>query len=226
MNKSKSGFFVAIEGLDGAGKSTLCDALFDWLTQSFESAEYPERVTRVFDPGSTTFGTAFRRMIKDVKDSEGISPVTRFLGFCASRRQMVDTVVEPAVLRGRIVLSDRFVPSTIAYQGFVEGVMREIGQAYFEDIIGVAAKIVPHLYIHLRISPEIAKKRLEGSKDAFDRKPLEHFQALSIAYDDAFSKFINSPVTHIQVDDMLREEVLAAAKIAITANEHFIAATK
>ncbi len=109
------GVFFSFEGPDGSGKSTQIALLADHL----RAAGYSVLLTR--DPGGTPIGDQIRNVLHDVANTEMVSEAEILL-YSASRAQLVGQVIRPALAQGRIVLSDRYADSTIAYQGYtVEG---------------------------------------------------------------------------------------------------------
>lgn len=105
-----TGFFIALEGGDGAGKSTQAQALADWI----RAKGHEVVVTR--EPGATPVGKRLRSILLDVS-SAGLSHRAEALLYAADRAEHVDTVVRPALERGAIVISDRYIDSSVAYQG-------------------------------------------------------------------------------------------------------------
>lgn len=109
------GFFLVVEGGDGAGKSTVAAAVRDWLV-----AELGHEVVLTREPGGTAVGAQVRGLVLDWRDETmGPGPVPRAeaLLFAADRAQHVATVVRPALASGAVVVSDRYVDSSVAYQG-------------------------------------------------------------------------------------------------------------
>ncbi|MHC1728627.1 MAG: dTMP kinase [Syntrophobacteraceae bacterium] len=106
--------FISFEGIDGCGKSTLMDQLSRWLT----TAGIPFIRTR--EPGGTRIGERVREILLDPASSE-MSSRAEVLLYSASRAQLTDEVIVPAMKKGTWVLTDRFVDATFAYQGFGRG---------------------------------------------------------------------------------------------------------
>jgi dTMP kinase len=110
----RAGFFIALEGGEGAGKSTQAEALKGWL----ESLGHDVVVT--FEPGATEVGRRLRSVLLDHPEGEtgpGLSARAEALLFAADRAQHVDTVVRPALELGHVVITDRYIDSSVAYQG-------------------------------------------------------------------------------------------------------------
>lgn len=114
----RAGVFVTLEGVDGAGKTTQCSLLCAAL------AGQGREVVRLREPGGTLVGERIRGLLLE-QGAEPPSPMCELLLFEASRAQLVDLVVRPALARGAVVVSDRFLDSTLAYQGFARGLGAE-----------------------------------------------------------------------------------------------------
>ncbi len=177
-----TGRFLVVEGMDGAGKTTLVDAIIKRLHAANREA------IQVRDPGGSVLGEMFRGMIKDAKAAEKVEPVAELLGFLMTRAQMVAQVIIPAVEAGKVVVTDRFTMSTFAYQGAALGLNAHLAKSTGVDDMfmhmlqtsctGVRAAMT----VFLDIPPAVAKERLAGSKDAFDSKPLEYFEKIAGGY--------------------------------------------
>lgn len=109
--KTKNPLLISFEGIDGSGKSTQCKMLYhDLLDRGYGVHLYRE-------PGGTNISEKIRNILLD-RENEGMTPVTEMLLYFASRNQLISEKVLPALEHGEIVLLDRFVDSTIAYQGY------------------------------------------------------------------------------------------------------------
>ncbi|MFT3882899.1 MAG: dTMP kinase [Gemmatales bacterium] len=114
-----SGLFLSLDGVDGAGKSTQMKLLADWLrTEGYT-------VTTCRDPGGTHAGDKIRHLLLD-RQTGAISPLTETFLYMASRCQLMDEVIRPALDRGEIVLCDRFILSTVVYQGYAGNLRPEL----------------------------------------------------------------------------------------------------
>jgi dTMP kinase len=162
--------YIAIEGIDGSGKSEIANALNRILTESGRD------VQRVWEPGSTPVGEALRAILKSEQGTfdEEITPTTEILLFNASRLQMLHNVVAPALKAGKIVLSDRCYLSTRAYQGYGHGLKKEVSA--LETLIPDDLK--PDVIIYLDVGLDVAWKRrsireetdrIEGNSEEFFR---------------------------------------------------------
>ena len=110
--KKLAGKFIVLDGPDGSGKSTQITMLAEWLSD--QGAE----VVTVCDPGGTKVGEKIRSVLLD-RETGSVSPMCEVLLFMASRAQLIEERVRPAMEAGKVVLCDRFISATIAYQGAV-----------------------------------------------------------------------------------------------------------
>jgi dTMP kinase len=157
------GKFITIEGPDGAGKTTQVKKISDFL----KCKGYKVLVTR--EPGGTSLGEKLREVVLTL---EGESPVSEAeaLIYAASRAQLVKKVINPALERGNIVLCDRFVDSSLAYQGWARG----LGIRELTDINGWFLKDTwPDLTMILDVDPAQSMKRLRGEKDRLEKEALD-----------------------------------------------------
>jgi dTMP kinase len=162
------GLFVTFEGIDRSGKTTqarlLCEALGD-------------DALGVREPGGTEAGERVREILKD--PSVSLSPETEALLFAAARAELVSEVILPALAEGRIVVSDRFLDSSLAYQGGARG----LGIEDVELVNRFATRALkPDLTFLLEISPADAAARA-GESDRFEDEGAELQEAVLAAYD-------------------------------------------
>ncbi|NBM16881.1 dTMP kinase [Streptomyces sp. GC420] len=157
------GFFIALEGGDGAGKSTQVEALAEWI----RAKGHEVVVTR--EPGATPVGKRLRSILLDVS-SAGLSHRAEALLYAADRAEHVDTVVRPALERGAVVISDRYIDSSVAYQG----AGRDLAPTEIARISRWATDgLVPHLTVLLDVSPETARERFTEAPDRLESEPPE-----------------------------------------------------
>ncbi|WP_398922786.1 dTMP kinase [Streptomyces sp. I6] len=158
-----TGFFIAVEGGDGAGKSTQVEALAEWI----RAKGHEVVVTR--EPGATPVGKRLRSILLDVS-SAGLSHRAEALLYAADRAEHVDTVVRPALERGAVVISDRYIDSSVAYQG----AGRDLSPTEIARISRWATDgLVPHLTVLLDVSPETARERFTEAPDRLESEPAE-----------------------------------------------------
>ncbi|MBR1753575.1 dTMP kinase [bacterium] len=167
----KKGLFITVEGLDGCGKSTQLSLLSDYLL----SKGYEVEFTR--EPGSKGLGESVRNILLNY-DGEVSNRCEAFL-FLADRAQNIDVIVKPAVEQGKIVLSDRHIDSTLAYQGYARG--GDIEQLkYLNNLATNSYK--PDLTFVFDISVETSLKRVGENKDRMESENREFFEKVRQGY--------------------------------------------
>ncbi|MFB6814660.1 dTMP kinase, partial [Streptomyces sp. NPDC056347] len=167
-----TGFFIALEGGDGAGKSTQAEALADWI----RAKGHEVVVTR--EPGATPVGKRLRSILLDVS-SAGLSNRAEALLYAADRAEHVDSVVRPALERGAIVISDRYIDSSVAYQG----AGRDFSPTEIARISRWATDgLVPHLTVLLDVAPETARERFTEAPDRLESEPPEFHARVRSAF--------------------------------------------
>jgi len=147
-------FFITIEGGEGAGKTTLIDALEAKMSQANIS------YIRTREPGKTWLGEKIRQLLLETSDLDRkICSQAELLLFLAGRAQQIDEVLQPALQQNKSILCDRFNDSTIAYQG----VARALGFAHVDALCRlVCGKIVPDLTFLLDMDPSQAFGRIQN----------------------------------------------------------------
>jgi dTMP kinase len=153
-----SGVFVTFEGGDGSGKTTQAARLVRALRLKGYS------VVRTYEPGGTPLGSALRELLLNARIS--IEPLAELLLFSAARAQNVETVIRPALKAGTTVVCDRFVSSTIAYQGYGKGLNLE----QIKSMNELATRgLKPDLTILLDVDPEVGLTRISRYEPDGDR---------------------------------------------------------
>jgi dTMP kinase len=199
------GKLITIEGLDGAGKTTLASGVLSDLRERGLPAEL------LREPGGVATAETIRTLVKD--PGSQISPRTEALLYAAARAQLVDEALEPLLAQGTWVVLDRFVDSSLAYQGGG----RELGVESVRAINAFAiAGLQPDLTLLLRIDPTLGRKRSRG-RGAADRLELESdrfFARIAAAYDE----LARAEPERIRVIDADQppSAVLEAARAALT----------
>lgn len=171
------GAFVCFEGGEGAGKSTQSRRLRDWLV------ERGHEVLLTFEPGDTAVGRELRRIVLDPATGD-LSHRTEALLYAADKAEHVDTVVLPALEAGRVVVTDRYVDSTLAYQG----AGRDLVPEELEHVARWATgDLRPHLTVLLDLEPQaglgrfVERDRIEGESLEFHQRVRQRFLALAEA---------------------------------------------
>ena len=168
-----TGVFVCFEGGEGAGKSTQARALATWL----EEQGYAVLLT--FEPGDTPAGQKIRQIVLD-PETGVLAHRTEALLFAADKAEHVDTMVMPALLRGEVVITDRYVDTSLAYQGHA----RDLELADVERINRWATHdLRPHLTVVLDAEPATGLGRFEG-RDRIEAESLEFFELARKAFLD------------------------------------------
>ncbi len=172
-----TGVFVCFEGGEGSGKSTQSRLLREWL----EAEGYA--VVLTFEPGDTEVGRQLRRIVLSPETGE-LSDRTEALLYAADKAEHVDTVVQPALDRGEVVVTDRYVDSTLAYQG----AGRALDVAEVAQVARWATHdLRPHLTVVLDLEPEHGlgrfeeRDRIEGESVEFHERVRAAFLAMAAA---------------------------------------------
>ena len=157
--------FLSLDGLDGTGKSTQCRLLVEWLT----AQAVP--VTACTDPGGTALGQELRQILLFGREHR-IATTTEAMLFMASRAQLVDEVIRPALARGEVVVSDRFLLANVVYQGHAGGLRPE-------DVWAVGAVatggLEPDLTLVFDLPPEAAVARRNRAADRMEDRGEDYF---------------------------------------------------
>jgi dTMP kinase len=169
--------FIAFEGADGAGKTTQARLLAAHLRATGAD------VVEVREPGGTPTGESVRAIV--LEGSEPVSARAEALLFAAARAQLVEDVVEPALERGAVVIADRYVGSSLVYQGVVRGVGVDAVRTIND--IGTAG-LLPDATVLITVSAEqAAARRKPGTADRIEREPLEFHREVIAAYEQVLA---------------------------------------
>ena len=160
MKRKRTSLFITFEGPEGSGKSTQAGMLAEWL----EGLGYTVVSTR--EPGGTRIGEAVRDVLLSVEHSE-MNPRAEALLFSAARAQLVFQVIEPALKEGKIVISDRYADSTMAYQGYGHGLDIDTLKEITKFATG---GLTPHLTFYLDIPIEEGLKRKHRESESGGEK--------------------------------------------------------
>jgi dTMP kinase len=167
-----NGVFVAFEGVEGAGKGTQIALAKEWL----ESAGYHVLVTR--EPGGTTVGETIREVLL-AHETGFVEPRTEALLFAAARAQHVSSVIRPALEAGDVVICDRYIDSSVAYQGVARG----LGEADVLSLnVWATQGLFPDLVILLHLEPEAGLVRMLEEPDRIEMEGADFHAKVSNAY--------------------------------------------
>ncbi len=162
------GRFLVLEGIDGCGKSTQAQRLFETLEERAAAAGRSGPV-HLREPGSTALGERLRELLLDGEAEIGAAG--EVLLFAAARRQLLSERVAPALTEGRDVVCERFHPSTLAYQAHA-------GELEFDAVLALlmewAGEPMPELCVVLEVDPERAAGRRVGEGDRIEARGLEY----------------------------------------------------
>lgn len=170
-SEPRPGFFLSFEGGEGVGKSTQAALLGEWLRAAFG-----REVVLTREPGGTTLGNELRNA---VLHGEDVDPRTEALLYATDRAHHVHSLVRPALERGAVVITDRYLDSSVAYQG--NG--RDLGADEVEQLSLWATRgLLPQLTVLLDLDPLIGLTRLTGDPDRLERAGDEFHRRIRQAF--------------------------------------------
>ena len=177
------GLFITIEGPEGSGKTTVAKK----ITEELKKLGYPVVYTR--EPGGVEIAEKIRDIILDVNNTK-LDPRCEALLYAASRRQHLVEKVEPALKEGKIIICDRFIDSSLAYQGYARGLgIDEV----FEINMFAIHKRLPDLTILLDLDPQVGLQRINNSRkgemNRLDLEDLSFHQLVHQGYEILKSKY-------------------------------------
>jgi len=156
------GIFISVEGGDGSGKSTQLANIKDYLEARGVDALF------IREPGGTSIGEKIRDILLDPANTE-MCAMTEAMLYAASRAQIVSEVIKPALSEGKVVVCDRFVDSSIAYQAYG----RQMGNAIWDINKYAVDGSMPDYTFFLDINPHIASSRIDSRGEGKDRMELQ-----------------------------------------------------
>ena len=168
---NKKGIFITFEGGEGAGKSTQAKLLEKHLKNS------GKKVLLLREPGTTAIGEKLRKIIS--KNTEELDPLTELFLFSAARKELINKFINPALTKNTIVICDRYIDSTIAYQHYG----RNINLKNIQSIIALTTvNLMPDLTILLDINYKEMLKRKPNNLDYFEREDEEFHKKIQNGY--------------------------------------------
>jgi dTMP kinase len=198
MATATRGVFVVLEGGDGCGKSTQAAILVARLR------ELGREVVATREPGATAAGAGIRRLVLGGGD---LDPRAEALLIAADRAEHVAEVIRPALARGAVVVSDRHVPSSLAYQGVARGLGVEEVARLSEWATG---GLQPDLVVVLDVDPAAAAARRAGPQDRMEREPAAFRTLVRDAYRDLAARFGWTLLDGTAPVDLVAEQIWAA----------------
>lgn len=192
--QSQTGLFISFEGGDGCGKTTQARLLGNWLAK-----ELGLELCLTREPGGTVLGQEIRNLVLHGDD---MGPHAEALLYAADRAHHVATVVRPALARGELVVTDRYMDSSVAYQGLG----RELTADAVRDLSMWATQgLVPHLTVLLDVDPGVGASRFTTAPDRLERAGVEFHRSTRAAYLEMASQFPERWVTvdaHGTIEDI------------------------
>ncbi len=199
----RKGYFITFEGGDGAGKSTQINKLMEHL----ENCGFDVILTR--EPGGTDIGEKIRNIILDPENKE-MDAVTEAMLYAASRAQHVAQVIKPAIEEGKIVICDRFIDSSIAYQGFGRG----LGDSVSIINSYAVGEYMPDKTVLLKLKPQLGNKRIstrekdriELEAESFHQAVFEGYETLEKMYPERIIG-VDATGTIDEIHDIIRNHI-------------------
>ncbi len=167
--------FISVEGIEGCGKSTLVNG----LGQYFQERNIEYVITK--EPGSTSIGKILRSILLD--KNQKIDPLTELIMMFSDRLDHLDKVIKPSLEKGKIVITDRYIDSTYAYQGAGRGISKTL----IDNLVRKTEIMLPDRTILLDLDPEVGLKRASSRNelDRFESENLEFHNRLRKSFLDA-----------------------------------------
>jgi dTMP kinase len=200
-----SGLFISFEGIDGVGKSTQADLLEEWLISQSKD------VIRTLEPGGTDVGVEIRKILLHHKGD--LAPRAEAALFAADRAHHVASKIRPALESGKIVITDRYFDSSVAYQG----AGRDLSRTEVRDLsLWAVGGLLPDLTVLLDLPAEqaIARRSTSGTEpDRLEKEKADFFETVRSAYLDLAKAepqrflVVDASVSVEQMQEVIRERV-------------------
>jgi len=178
MHKLKNGILIAIEGIDGSGKSSLAKNLY----QEFLNQKYAVLLSK--EPGGTPLGLQLRTIVQEKKVA--VCPKAEFMLFAADRAQHFNAVIIPALEQNKIIISDRMADSSLVYQGYGRGLDMNAINAVNNFVMN---GIKPDITIYVKVSLQVATERIMKRNLAltsFEKEKEDFVNKLAAGFDELY----------------------------------------
>lgn len=200
-----TGLFISFEGIDGVGKSTQADLLENWLIGE------GKQVVRTLEPGGTDVGVEIRKILLHHKGD--LAPRAEAALFAADRAHHVASKIRPALDTGKIVITDRYFDSSVAYQG----AGRDLSRTEVRDLsLWAVGGLLPDLTVLLDLPADQARARRNSSgtePDRLEQEKIEFFETVRTAYLDLANAepnrflVVDASVTVPEMQEIIRNRV-------------------
>lgn len=193
----RRGLFLALDGPDGGGKTTQAARLVDWLRGRGLD------VVACRDPGGTALGDRLRAILLD-RSEMAIGLRAEMLTYMASRAQLVEEVIRPALEAGKVVVSDRFLLANVVYQGHAGGLpVEEIWRVG----LGATGGLLPDLTLVVDVPPQVAEARVGGPRDRMEDRGDEFRRKVRSGF---LRELKTYPAPYLLIDGSADVEAVAA----------------
>lgn len=201
------GLFITLEGGDGSGKTTQASLLRDWLESEGRV------VVRTREPGGTEVGVLIRDIVLHHRGE--VSPRAEALLYAADRAHHIATVVRPALERGEVIIQDRYLDSSVAYQG----AGRVLGRDEIRELsLWATEGLLPDVTVLLDLDPETARARLDAADKPFDRLEAERDEFHARVRAEYLALAAAEPDRFLVLDASLpADEIAEAVRARVTA---------
>ncbi len=176
MEVIMAGQLIVFEGIEGAGKTTQLERAAAWLR-----SQVPGAVLTTREPGGTLLGQELRHLLLKVRDEDEIAPRSELLLYASDRAQHVEQYLKPNLAQGAIILCDRYIHSTLAYQGYG----RQLDLELIHQLNAIATGgLMPDLTLWLDLPPEVGLQRIQqrGEANRLEREALAFHQRVRQGY--------------------------------------------
>ncbi|NLK12459.1 MAG: dTMP kinase [Candidatus Phytoplasma sp.] len=195
--------FITFEGGEGTGKTTIISKLQTY----FQQKNYDVVITR--EPGGSKIPEQIRKVILDPKNTE-ITSATEALLYAAARAQHLDEIIIPAIKADKLILCDRYIDSSFAYQGYA----RNLGVEFVEKINTYAMQYLPNLTFYIDLDPNIGQERLKKNRshkiDRLDAESCSFHDKVRAGYLEIANQYANRfvVINGNQTVEAIYEEIL------------------